>query len=127
MSEEARRAGRERMGIGEKEFFLVSVGELNENKNQKIVLDALVNIRQRNGDIANIRYGVCGDGFYRGRMEQWISEMGLENNVTLYGYCTNIPEILGCARRHGVSVQAGGIGNGGAGGVGHGHSGHSSG
>ena len=30
-------------------------------------------------------------------MEQWISEMGLENNVTLYGYCTNIPEILGCA------------------------------
>lgn len=97
LSEEARKAGRARLGIGPEDFFLLSVGELNDNKNQKIVLDALVRLRRRDGPITKIRYGVCGDGFLRNRMEQWISEMNLADNVTLYGHCSDIPEILGCA------------------------------
>lgn len=88
---------RQRLGIAEGTFFLVSVGELNENKNHRIVLEALAKIRQRKKDGLPIRYGICGDGFFRERIEGWIREMGLADTVTLYGYCTNVPEILGCA------------------------------
>lgn len=97
LPEEARRAGRERLGIREDEFFLVSVGELNANKNHKAVLEALVRLRETRRDISHIRYGICGDGFFRSRLERWILEMGLKNTVTLYGYCLHVADILGCA------------------------------
>ena len=47
--------------------------------------------------IRNIRYGICGDGFFRERLEQWIQEMGLGDSVTLYGHCAKVSEILGAA------------------------------
>ncbi len=97
LSEEERLDGRKKLGIRENDFFLISVGELNENKNHKVVLEALSKMRAVNQDISTIRYGICGDGFYRSRMERWIVEMGLKNVVTLYGYCRQVPEILGCA------------------------------
>ena len=92
-----RREGRRRLEIGEDDFFLVSVGELNGNKNHKIVLEALAKMRETGRDISHIRYGICGDGYYRERMERWIAEMGLKKTVTLYGYCRQVPAILGCA------------------------------
>lgn len=97
LDEEERRRGRERLGIGEGDFFFLSVGELNGNKNHRIVLEALDRLRERGRDISRIRYGICGDGFFRERLAQRIREMGLEGIVTLYGYCPNIPDILGCA------------------------------
>lgn len=97
LSAEARLAGRKRLGIRDEDFFLVSVGELNENKNHKVVLEALAKMRECGRDISTIRYGICGDGFYRSRMERWILEMGLKNVVTLYGHCLQVPDILGCA------------------------------
>lgn len=98
LSAQRRQNLRQRLGIGPEDFFLVSVGELNENKNQRIVLEALAKLKGRNPEAAaHIRYGICGDGFFRERIEGWISQMGLEGMVTLYGYCRNVPAILGCA------------------------------
>lgn len=97
LTPEERRDGRERLGLREEDFFLVSVGELNGNKNHKIVLEALAAIREKGGDLSRLRYGICGDGVYRGRLERAIVEMGLQDAVTLYGYCRRVPDILGCA------------------------------
>lgn len=97
LTPDERRAGRRRLGIREDDFFLVSVGELNGNKNHKIVLEALAKMRETRRDISHIRYGICGDGYYRERMERWIVEMGLKNTVTLYGYRRPVADILGCA------------------------------
>ena len=94
---ERRRILRQELGIGEGDFFLVSVGELNDNKNQRVVLEALVRLRELGRELRGIRYGICGDGFFRSRLEGWIKELGLEDCVTLYGHCDNVPEILGCA------------------------------
>ena len=94
---EERKAARERLGLDDENFFLVSVGELNENKNQKIILDALELCRERDPGFHAIRYGLCGDGFFRDRIEGWIREKGLEDTVTLYGHCPHVPQILGCA------------------------------
>ena len=113
LSEQERKALRQRLGIGEDVFFLLSIGELNENKNHRVILDALAKIKRTHGDIFSIRYGICGDGFFRQRMEQWILQMGLEDNVTLYGHRTDIPQILGCAdatafpsKREGLGMAA---------------------
>ncbi len=94
---EKRAAMREQLGIEPGQFFLVSVGELNENKNQKIVLEALARMKRTGQDISSIRYGICGDGFFRERMQRWIVEMGLRQTVTLYGHCSRVADILGCA------------------------------
>lgn len=97
LPEEQRRLYRRQMGIGENEFLLVSVGELNDNKNQRVILEALAKLRETGRDITAIRYVVCGDGFNRQRMETWIRQLNLGDTVTLYGHCVHIPEILGCA------------------------------
>lgn len=97
LSSGERAAAREALGIGEHQFFLVSLGELNQNKNQKLILEALVKLREAGTDLSEIRYGICGDGFLRPQMEGWISKMGLGDTVTLYGHCRRIVPILGCA------------------------------
>ena len=96
-SRQEKEALRERLGIGEDVFFLLSVGELNENKNHRVVLEALARMKRMNKDISSLRYGICGDGFFRRRMERWILELGLKNHVTLYGHRGDIPQMLGCA------------------------------
>lgn len=96
-SENKRKIRRNLLGIEEKDLFLLSIGELNENKNQHIVLEALKKVKQKYQDNFNIKYAICGDGFFRNQIEEWIVSMGLTGIVKLYGYCTNIPDILGCA------------------------------
>ena len=97
----------------EDKFFIVSVGELNENKNQYIVLKALEKMKNSGKDISHIVYGICGEGFFRDKIESWIKEMGLTNNVILFGYCTDVRPIEGCAdaavfpsKREGLGMAA---------------------
>lgn len=97
LPEERRRILRRQLGIGTEDCFFVSVGELNENKNHRVVLEALDKLRHLRGSLAGIRYGICGDGFFRDRLQRWIAELNLSGVVTLYGYRTDIPQMLGCA------------------------------
>lgn len=97
LSSEEKEAGRKKLGIGETDCYIVSVGELNENKNQGIILKALAQMKAEGKDISHIKYGICGTGFYEERIQKQIQDLGLVENVTMYGYCRNVPEILGCA------------------------------
>lgn len=108
-----KQALRKQLGIGDEIFFLLSIGELNENKNHRIVLEALARMRQMQKNISSIRYGICGDGFFRQRIEQWIAELDLNDIVTLYGHRTDIPQMIGCAdatvfpsKREGLGMAA---------------------
>lgn len=112
MSEEEKKKKRKELGIAEDEFFLVSVGELNENKNHVVVLKMLAKLKMQYGDI-NIKYGICGDGFYRERMERWIVQANLTKEVTIYGFTKQVTDIVGCAdamifpsKREGLGMAA---------------------
>ena len=96
LTAQERKKARDKLGIGSR-FFLVSSGELNENKNQLIVLRALKKMRDDGKDISGILYGICGDGFFHDRMKEWIREMDLQDNVAMYGYCMDVRPVLGCA------------------------------
>ena len=96
LSPERRAAFRQRLGVGPEEFFLLSVGELNLNKNHQVVLEALHLLKERGG-MEGLRYGICGEGFSRPRLERQIRDLGLEDRVELYGYRRDVESFLGSA------------------------------
>lgn len=104
---------RESFGLDQRAFVMVSLGELNENKNHKVVLEALRRMGNEEKERYRLCYIICGDGFYRENLEKWIKEYNLESQVFLYGHRRNVKEILGCAdisifpsKREGLGMAA---------------------
>lgn len=97
MAAAERAARRAELGIRDGELFLLSVGELNENKNHRTVLRALEMMMYRSTGPLPIRYGICGEGILHAALSQWIRTHGLCGKVTLYGYREDIPLMLSCA------------------------------
>lgn len=82
-------AGRSALGFRDSDFVLVSVGELNANKNHMEVLKMLAQYRD-----PTIKYIVCGEGAHRELLERYVQEQGLGARVSFLGYRPDIPEIL---------------------------------
>lgn len=98
---------REELGIPEDAKLLLSVGELNENKNHATVLAALKDL---NDD--NLYYVVCGEGGKRAELERMIDEYGLKDRVFLLGVRSDVAQWMADADvyvhpsfREGLSVS----------------------
>lgn len=74
--------------IPEDAFVLLSVGELQARKNQKVVLEALKELNNQ-----NIYYLVVGQGELMDEYEIFIDNNSLSNNIKLLGFRTDIPEL----------------------------------
>lgn len=83
---------RKELGIPEDAMLLLSVGELNKNKNHETVIKALAKIHN-----PNIYYLIAGKGGLKGYLEDLIKGLGLEDNVKLLGYRTDIAELYKAA------------------------------
>lgn len=79
---------RKELGIKEDDFLILSVGELNKNKNHEIVIRAIA----KSNNI-NIKYIICGVGSLKEYLENLIKKLGLENQVQLLGYRKDIVEL----------------------------------
>ncbi len=91
------RAGlRRELGIDEDTFFLLSVGELSHNKNHGFMIRLLPAVKERLAG-RKVVYGICGDGFCRGMLEDLAAERGLCDSVVFYGYRPDAARILACA------------------------------
>ena len=78
---------RDTLGISHDTKVVVSVGELNRNKNHITVIKAL--------QLANredIVYVICGDGELRIEYQRYIKENDLKRKVILMGFCNTIKE-----------------------------------
>ena len=113
VSGEERRIYRERLGLSDDSFFLISVGEFSRNKNHASVIRMLSNMKKNGEDLKRLHYGICGDGYYRNELEEQIIREELEETVTLYGYQNPIQPFLGAAdamifpsRREGLGMAA---------------------
>ena len=78
---------RKELGLNEDDIMILSVGELNDNKNHKIVIEALSKI-----DDDNLYYCIAGKGD-KGRELKLLAEK-LDVNLELLGYRTDISELL---------------------------------
>lgn len=98
---------REQLGIDDATFVLLSVGELNKNKNHEVVIRALGQC-----DCSGIRYLICGEGVERDYLQQLVREKGLQEVVSLVGYRSDVARVYGAAdlfvfpsHREGLSVS----------------------
>ena len=99
---------RAELGLEADDFLVLSVGELNENKNQQVIIRALSQI----GD-HKVHYLLCGKGELRATLENLAKELGVENNVHFLGYRKDVVDICNQADifvlpsfREGISVAS---------------------
>lgn len=98
---------RRELGIPDEAAVLLSVGDLNKNKNHRAVLEALAGLEDR-----NLYYVVCGRGPLKEELETLAREKGLGDRVRFVGYRDDIPAFYAMADvfvfpsfREGLSVS----------------------
>lgn len=82
---------RTELGFRPNDVVITSVGELNRNKNNRVILDAL---KRLNND--NVHYLICGKGHLQQRLEEYAEKIGVSDAVHFLGYRTDVKELL-CA------------------------------
>lgn len=83
---------RQEFGIANDERMIVSIGELDDNKNHITVIRALAQLGRKDW-----KYVVCGVGPNKEMLLQEAEGMGLKDNVILAGYRSDIPDVLNAA------------------------------
>lgn len=83
---------RKELGIPEESFVILSVGELNDNKNHISVVKAL---EQHNKD--SIHYVVAGEGDNMQMLKDYVVSNGLSNNVHFLGQRNDVSRLLHAA------------------------------
>lgn len=80
---------RKELGIPEDAFVMISVGELNDNKNHITTINAFMK-----SNLANSYYIICGEGDLKEHLHKVIEENGMGERVLLLGFRTDIIELL---------------------------------
>lgn len=84
-SDEIRARKRAQLGIPQDATVLLSVGEVNRNKNHRLVLEALPSL-------PDCRYVLCGRGPLLEEYRQRAWELGVADRVIFAGYRTDVPD-----------------------------------
>jgi glycosyltransferase involved in cell wall biosynthesis len=83
-----RNSKRNELGIPEDAFVMLSVGELNKNKNHQLVINSIAKLNN-----PNIYYIICGEGELVSYLKKLIIKLNLGKKVKLLGYRKDILEI----------------------------------
>lgn len=78
---------RKQLGIALNAFVLLSVGELNKNKNHRVVLEALYQLKN-----PDLNYVLCGVGPLEEKYKQLARRYGLEKQVYFAGFIHNVKD-----------------------------------
>src|SRR5680860_205168 len=81
-------AKRRELEVPGEAFVLLSVGELNRNKNHEVIIRAISNLNK-----SNIYYVICGQGPLENYLRTLSKKLGLEKYVKLLGYCKDLAEV----------------------------------
>lgn len=79
---------RKELGIPMNSFLVLSVGELNKNKNHETIINSISKLSNK-----NVYYLICGQGILENKLKKLISELELDERVKLLGYRNDIEEI----------------------------------
>lgn len=97
---------RNELGVKSDEILILSVGELNKNKNHEIVIRAIYAL-----DNPKIRYFIVGKGDLKDYLENLIRQLELESQVRLLGFRNDVAELYQASdlfifpsKREGLSV-----------------------
>ncbi len=82
---------RSEIGLKEDDYVMVSIGEVNKNKNQKFVIDSL---KEELLNDQKLYYVICGRDLMNGYLQEYVKSLGLVNKVLFLGYREDVLEIL---------------------------------
>lgn len=95
----------EEIEISDNSILLLSVGELNNNKNHKIVIECLPELPN------NLHYLICGVGPLKKQHEELAEKLGVSHRLHLLGYRNDVIKVMkSCdififpSKREGLSV-----------------------
>lgn len=83
---------RKSLGVSDEQILLLSVGELSRRKDHQTVIRA---VRSLKND--RIRYFICGIGALEQELDSLIRRLGMEKQVVLLGYRTDIAQLCQAA------------------------------
>lgn len=96
------------LNVPQDAILLLSVGELNKNKNHGTIIKALARINN-----PNIYYVICGEGTTATDLRNLAIDLGIEAQVKLLGFRTDIAGVCKCSdifvfpsRREGLGLAA---------------------
>ena len=96
-------------GLSEDDFVILCTGELNENKNQKTLVSAAALLKEK---IPNLKVLLAGNGPKEQELRDLIASLGLEDNVKLLGYRTDLERVtpvvdlvVSCSFREGMPLN----------------------
>ena len=109
VSEEKKQALREKMGYTKSQKLILCIGELNANKNQTMAINAMQKIVECYPDALLI---MAGNGPREEYLKDYIKQKGLEKNVRMIGYVTNLQDYqhiidvqVCCSKREGLPLN----------------------
>ncbi len=76
------------LNVPEDSLLLVSVGELNKNKNHEVIIRAMAQLQDR-----NIHYVIAGKGELYDYLLNLAKKLNVAEQIHLLGFCENIPEL----------------------------------
>lgn len=80
------------LGIPAEAFHIVTAAELNDNKNQQVIIKVLARLKEKGID--DIYYSICGKGPNEQRLKKLIADLHMEGRIYLRGFRTDMDEIL---------------------------------
>ena len=109
ISEEEKKKLRLEMGYNENQKLILCIGELLPNKNQQMAIRMMPEIVKKFQDAMLL---IAGNGPEKNNLENLIAELGLQNNVRLLGYVTNLQDYqhiadvcVSCSKREGLPLN----------------------
>lgn len=79
---------RQELNLKPEDFLVISVGELNENKNHQVIIKALGKLKDH-----QIHYIICGKGNQLDKLKELANELGVLDNVHFLGYRMDVLDI----------------------------------
>lgn len=92
---EDRTKKRRELDFKDTDFLLLTVAEMNKNKNQSMVLKALALLKEKS-EFENMHYLICGMGDYEAVLRQEAKDLGIASHVHFMGYRKDIPAVHRC-------------------------------
>lgn len=85
---------RQELMLKSDDFVVLSVGEVNKNKNHEIVIRAIGDIKEKYYDFyEKIQYIICGKGPLQEKLEALAIELEIDDHIHFIGYRNDISDI----------------------------------
>lgn len=100
---------RKKYGYSEKDFILIFVGELNYNKHQDLLINAVSLLKNK---IPNLKLLLVGKGILLDRYKSLVQELDLDEQIEFLGFRNDVPNLMmisdiavSSSRREGLPVN----------------------